>query len=424
MPEFLNALNVTLTDPIALAGALPENLRNAANVYSKDELTGLPFSTTGISKYLGVNAAGNNVSAHPPLVNVADYSSYATALSIVGVDQPIVLPGLGWDIGENNLYSATGSIYKNALGPQFLVGARATPTSKAEPIMWLEKFSSVSRDAPTPSAWDQNFYAMIKKISGSAYAASVTGAVRHEAGSGQMVGVHGRGEARHAAAEVWGGWSYGFVNALATSGAYSVIAHEVDLNNQGPDIGWMEAGGVGNTRGVVSVSADGSNPVTHFYYAGAGASAPNGRAWTGFLIAGNSIMRPTAALGAIGDGEAIRIRGDSEATEEGYGGIRFKGGKMRYCLSTVEVSISNNAAIILDDGHRIVVGFGPSGTNYMQFNRVAANINFNNLVLHINGIKVLGVQQTAVANATDAASVITQLNALLARLRTHGLIAT
>jgi hypothetical protein len=32
-------------------------------------------------------------------------------------------------------------------------------------------------------------------------------------------------------------------------------------------------------------------------------------------------------------------------------------------------------------------------------------------------------QPTAVANATDAASVITQLNALLARLRTIGLIA-
>ena len=34
------------------------------------------------------------------------------------------------------------------------------------------------------------------------------------------------------------------------------------------------------------------------------------------------------------------------------------------------------------------------------------------------------VQPTAVANATDAAPVITQLNALLARLRTLGLIAT
>jgi len=34
------------------------------------------------------------------------------------------------------------------------------------------------------------------------------------------------------------------------------------------------------------------------------------------------------------------------------------------------------------------------------------------------------IQPTAVANATDAASVITQLNALLVKLRTLGLIAT
>jgi hypothetical protein len=38
--------------------------------------------------------------------------------------------------------------------------------------------------------------------------------------------------------------------------------------------------------------------------------------------------------------------------------------------------------------------------------------------------KVLGAQGAAVADATDATSVITQLNALLSRLREHGLIAT
>ena len=38
--------------------------------------------------------------------------------------------------------------------------------------------------------------------------------------------------------------------------------------------------------------------------------------------------------------------------------------------------------------------------------------------------KVLGAQGAAVANATDAASVIARLNDLLSRLRTHGLIAT
>lgn len=41
-----------------------------------------------------------------------------------------------------------------------------------------------------------------------------------------------------------------------------------------------------------------------------------------------------------------------------------------------------------------------------------------------SNVQVVGAQGAAVADATDAASVITRLNDLLARLRTHGLIAT
>ncbi len=44
--------------------------------------------------------------------------------------------------------------------------------------------------------------------------------------------------------------------------------------------------------------------------------------------------------------------------------------------------------------------------------------------LQVSGTKVVGVQGAAVADATDAATVITQLNALLARARAHGLIVT
>lgn len=44
--------------------------------------------------------------------------------------------------------------------------------------------------------------------------------------------------------------------------------------------------------------------------------------------------------------------------------------------------------------------------------------------LYVDAIKVVGNQGAAVADATDAASVIARLNDLLARLRTHGLIAT
>jgi hypothetical protein len=40
------------------------------------------------------------------------------------------------------------------------------------------------------------------------------------------------------------------------------------------------------------------------------------------------------------------------------------------------------------------------------------------------GVQVVGSQQNAIANATNVTDVITQLNALLAACRTHGLIAT
>jgi len=45
-------------------------------------------------------------------------------------------------------------------------------------------------------------------------------------------------------------------------------------------------------------------------------------------------------------------------------------------------------------------------------------------VYKVDDVQVVGNQGAAVANATDAASVIARLNDLLARLRTHGLIAT
>jgi hypothetical protein len=54
-----------------------------------------------------------------------------------------------------------------------------------------------------------------------------------------------------------------------------------------------------------------------------------------------------------------------------------------------------------------------------------ANINFaTGGVLKVSGTQVVGAQGAAVANATDATTVIARLNDLLSRLRTHGLIAT
>ena len=80
---------------------------------------------------------------------------------------------------------------------------------------------------------------------------------------------------------------------------------------------------------------------------------------------------------------------------------------------TEALRISNDRSITVSDGGNVVLGTTTGtkiGTGTTQ------KIGF------YNATPV--VQPTAVADATDAASVITQLNALLTRMRNLGLIAT
>jgi hypothetical protein len=80
---------------------------------------------------------------------------------------------------------------------------------------------------------------------------------------------------------------------------------------------------------------------------------------------------------------------------------------------TEALRISNNRAITVSDGGNVVLG---TTTGTKIGTATTQKIGF------YNATPV--VQPTAVADATDAASVITQLNALLTRMRNLGLIAT
>jgi hypothetical protein len=67
--------------------------------------------------------------------------------------------------------------------------------------------------------------------------------------------------------------------------------------------------------------------------------------------------------------------------------------------------------------------FGTGGTHLGEVNDAGLSLDAGK-VLSINGNQVVDARGAAVADATDAAGAITQLNALLARLRSHGLIAS
>jgi hypothetical protein len=60
---------------------------------------------------------------------------------------------------------------------------------------------------------------------------------------------------------------------------------------------------------------------------------------------------------------------------------------------------------------------GKASVSYLPFGDAG-------LGFYVDDVKVVGSQGAAIADATDAASAITQLNLVLARLRAHGLIAT
>lgn len=68
-------------------------------------------------------------------------------------------------------------------------------------------------------------------------------------------------------------------------------------------------------------------------------------------------------------------------------------------------------------------GASPFGVEYSTGKLISLDLGSGN-VYKVNGTQVLGAQGAAVADATDAASAITQLNALLARCRAHGIIDT
>ena len=72
----------------------------------------------------------------------------------------------------------------------------------------------------------------------------------------------------------------------------------------------------------------------------------------------------------------------------------------------------------------LVIGSSGVGTGTLKFSVRGNGDVYSATGYFVGATKVIGAQGAAVANATDSASAITQLNLLLARLRAHGLIAT
>ncbi len=184
------------------------------------------------------------------------------------------------------------------------------------------------------------------------------------------------------------------------SGAGILLSTGTDNSLFGFEAGWALTTGVGNLcAGVNSGHLLGAGNFNTFlgYYSGPAATA-TGSVGVGF----RSLYRLTSG------GSNVAIGPNAGAWLTTQSNRLFIDNQERTDLADAEAKA-------------LIVGTFDT-TAAAQTVRVNAVLNVSESI-QVAGVKVVGARGAAVANATDAASVIARLNDLLVQLRTHGLIA-
>lgn len=363
--------------------------------------------------------------AYDTLAEVA--STDSIYLRPPGSDKPI--PG--------NIYNQGGSEVDNYDMRPGVTFGRGTPTILATdpgPVFSVQKFSGADRPTAESRAWDQGAYISIEKYAGSAFAAALTGFVRHDStDGGDAIGVHGRGSAYQAESEVWGGWFYAHAGEPLIV-PQSLIGVEINLNSRVADQGYNAA--TGFSKGLLVVTQDSSLPVTIGIEVGRGSGAPNGHIHTGMKFRSNSIFpSPANTADTITDNAYIELNGSAFGSDSN--GIVFKTatGRWRTGISFPEGGFESNAAIVIGNDNRIVVANGGGSSRYVRFGNTDGAVDFNNLLIKLNNVQVLsgrktgwGVPAGLTSKATFDVDTVTtpqlaqRVAALINDLTNHGLI--
>lgn len=216
-------------------------------------------------------------------------------------------------------------------------GTSAVRSTTKLPAFALSKYISLDYNSDgTGNKWDRGVEVMTTKTAGSTYSCGLTGTVRHQGGTGQMIAIQGRGYANHAEAEVFGVWAY-----VDATGSYEdAIGAEINLNVSATvDSGWRVAGfGDNNAMGLIITTADSTtSPAQTALYIAAqefsGVYIPG--FYTAIKVNQNSVM-PT---NVSGNGEVAMIRGGKTAPDA-YKGFRFYDGFMVSFIETHRATLS------------------------------------------------------------------------------------
>lgn len=439
-------INPDVAFPGKTAGVSPDYpFGQARDVSAPGDGTGTPLRALWLNDWFGFQqaamaAAGSTPSGAP---DTATASQLFAALRHPwtgpdGNGLEDFYGGGGWTGGDAGSGSLLGSAHTNAMRWRYDV--KGDPS--LDPVIWVEKeIVSDANPVPGDTGWDGGAaYFDIKKTSGTSGSSTLIGHARHNGGTGGLTAVQARGSGQHIDAQVWGVWAYADIGFGAElSGVEQAIAIEANNCNRGPDKGWMPGTGAGAARGVLSITADGTNRCTHAFYVGnqraTGGTPGTGGWWTGILVSANSIAANTnGTTSYVGDGEAMRINGSGQAAYS-YGGLRFYTGSFKYGISFAEGGFNNNCAILMGLGKRINWGAHPGSSRHLDYDDVNNVLSVNNMGLAMTGVKVMGPRVTGIFNLSgtaDGASKNTETVTLIELARyvkkvtdaliTHGMI--
>jgi hypothetical protein len=397
------------------------------------------WSGTGVGVFIRVSAQDtthNNIRKFP-LTALGE-----AAASLSSPSRTIIYPAprnaTEFNAFENDLNVYGPNTYKDAAFLKIKQGTRASPTTDKRPTMWVQKV--INSDRTTSEFGDNGAgYFGLSKTGGTSFSVGVTGFADMSGGTGQIIGVHGRGNAQTANSEVFGGWSYASCITPNVT-PISLIGHEINCYRvSGTDIGWQRiANNSGNIRGLVITMADGS-PLAGTMAVEIGAQlGSSGKWYTGIVNQPNSIC-PSNTDTTIGNGEFMRLHGSTGVSTR-YGGIRIMDGWWQYGISFAEVpwdQYLNGCAILLGLRQRTVYGATPVEGRWTEATADGA-WNFQGMQgIRYNGTQILGPRNTgygAVSGPLDAAAWDTstaslallsqKVGAIWLALRNHGLIGS
>jgi hypothetical protein len=269
--------------------------------------------------------------------------------SIAGLVDGVFVPSSEWPVSDIRNTAITDSLTGGIL-QTWSQGTSSAPSTSKYPILYVEKWAG-SNDGTTHQ--DQGA-AVFKTISssGASFRASLTGSIFRDGGTGDLVGIIGWAENNIAptVGSIYGMWAFAHNAHAGASGTY-IHGIELDVSDRGGDAGHVTLLGT-LTNKTGSIGAWAAIPTTNdnnatLAYGVTPNSDYSGKWHTGFYTAQDSIV-PT---GVDGLNEAIYLVGGS-AANKAYSGIRAVG----YLYSGMDLSgatITSNAAIKLDDAHRI-----------------------------------------------------------------------